>query len=363
MKGSSFIACVAMVLLSSFPISANAAEAAKPIGRVTAAFGNASADTAAGARPLDLQSLINNDERIITDGGGLTVLLASRVVLKVDVHTAVSVFEGNGQTNISVQYGTVHVYVAQRPANIGPVCVSDPNGCMQTATGVLLAHYDPSIHQSYFACEHSSANAMACNEQKGVTLSADQQAIARDGKWISSGDLDRAEFNQYKLSLDRLGQAQATQGAQTFRLRSRAFDMESAISQLSAAGWIDPRTLPTAGPAVSSSNSSSSSTGSGNSISEVPTGQPKNAKHGGTFTPAPVATPVASTGGTTLTPVSSTPAPIDISNNTPTTPTTPVAPAPVTDPIVQVPVISTPVVQPPDLGLASSDDSRHDGDH
>src|SRR5690349_20506398 len=67
--------------------------APEPIGRVTAAFGTARADTAAGAHPIDLQSLIYNDERITTDGGGLSVLLSSRVVLKIDQNSAVSVLE------------------------------------------------------------------------------------------------------------------------------------------------------------------------------------------------------------------------------------------------------------------------------
>jgi hypothetical protein len=360
------LASVALFVLG-FSTSSTIAAAPPPaqaIGRVTAAFGAARADTAVSTRPLDIQSLINNDERIITDGGGITVLLASRVVLKVDVHTAVSVFEGNGQTTVRVQYGTVHVYVGQRPDSTGPVCVQDPNGCMQTATGVLLLHYDPTVRESYFACEHSSATAQACSEQKGVTLSADKQAIARDGKFVSIGDLDREEFNHYKLSLDRLGQAQSTQGAQTFRLRSRAFDMESAISQLSAAGWIDPHALPTATVATTSNNSSSNSNGN-SSIGEVTTGKP-HGPHTSSLTPAPVATPVASSSSNNTLTISSspqgaapaqtsapiaTPTPIDISSSP-----TPSAPAPIVSspaPVqVSAPVAaSTPIVTPTDIGL------------
>src|ERR1700733_11750109 len=231
---------VAMVVLSSCTITTLAAPPPVPqaIGRVTAAFGNAHADTAISSRPLDIQSLINNDEQIVTDGGGITVLLASRVVLKVDVHTSVSVFEGNSQTTLTLQQGTVHVFVGQRPDQLGPVCIIDPNGNVQTATGVVLIHYDPAAHQSYYACEHLSAIAQPINDDKPMILAADHQSIVKDGKCLHCGDLDRGMFDRYKLSLDRLAQSQNSRGADTFRLRSRAFDMESAFSQLSAAGWI-----------------------------------------------------------------------------------------------------------------------------
>src|SRR4051812_42493823 len=153
MKNRTLIKAMAVAVLSCTPIvtlaqEPNAPKAqpqqqaqgqAQPIGRVTAAFGVARADTAAGSHPLDIQSLINNDERLVTDGGGLTVLLASRVVLKVDIESAVSVFEGPTQTTISVQYGTVHLYVGQRAPTAGVVSVQDPNGRTETAAGVFLA--------------------------------------------------------------------------------------------------------------------------------------------------------------------------------------------------------------------------------
>src|SRR5450432_1177146 len=173
---SRMLKSVAMVVLSCCSIPAMAASqgaAPQPIGRVTAAFGMARADNAAGARSLDTQSLINNDDRIITDGGGITVLLASRVVVKIDVHTAMSIFEGSEQTTITVEYGTVHVYVGQRPAQMGPVCIQDPNGNIETTTGVLLAHYEPSIHESYYACEHLSATAQPKNDDKPIAMTAD----------------------------------------------------------------------------------------------------------------------------------------------------------------------------------------------
>src|SRR3954469_22581015 len=143
----------------------------QPIGRVTAAFGVARADTAAGSRKLDIQSLINNDERLVTDGGGLTVLLASRVVLKVDVESAISVFESPTQTTISVQYGTVHLYVGQRAPTAGVVSVQDPNGRTEAAAGVFLAHYDPKTHESYIACEHDNINIAPKNEIAAIQIS------------------------------------------------------------------------------------------------------------------------------------------------------------------------------------------------
>jgi len=255
---------------------------AQPIGRVTAAFGVARADTAAGSHPLDIQSLINNDERIVTDGGGLTVLLSSRVVLKVDVDSAISIFESPTQTTVSVQYGTVHLYVGQRAPTAGVLSVQDPNGRTETASGVFLAHYDPKTHESYIACEHQTVNIAPKSEHAALTITGDHHAIVRDGKVVMTGDLDRVAFNDRKKSLDRLGQATVSRGADTFRLRSRAFDTESAINQLSAAGWIDRRTLPNSNPVVATNNngsagnsgSTSTADGAATSLTEVKTGQP-----------------------------------------------------------------------------------------
>src|SRR5689334_1621751 len=77
-----------------------AALAAGPIGRVTAAFGAMSIQGPAGRRGGDLQSLLYDDDLISTDAGGVTVLLASRVVLKIDANSAVAVSEGVNQTNL-----------------------------------------------------------------------------------------------------------------------------------------------------------------------------------------------------------------------------------------------------------------------
>src|SRR3954470_755400 len=63
--------------------------AVQPIGRVTASFGEGKIDSGGKIRPANLHELFNSDDRIVTDGGGLSVLLASRVVLKIDAETAV----------------------------------------------------------------------------------------------------------------------------------------------------------------------------------------------------------------------------------------------------------------------------------
>ncbi|WP_428939345.1 hypothetical protein [Fontivita pretiosa] len=242
------------------PLKTYGAVEPEAIGRVTANFGNATASGAAGTRNLDLQDLIRNDEKIVTSDGGLTVLLASRVVLKIDRNTAVSVFEDADQTTIGLEYGTVHVYVGQRPAQSGVVCVADPNGRIEALKGVFLASFDPGLRKSYYACEHTAATVLPAQaDQPGqkLTLAGDSQVLLEGGRVISSGELDRAAFNQHKQWLDRLGQAQVSRSAQIFRLRSRAFDTQSAIAQLSAAGWIDRSRLP--GAAVSAKGKSSQS--------------------------------------------------------------------------------------------------------
>jgi len=244
------------------PLKTYGAVEPEAIGRVTANFGDATASGVWGTRSLDLQDLIRNDEKIVTSDGGLTVLLASRVVLKIDRDTAVSVFEDADQTTIGLEYGTVHVYVGQRPAQAGVVCVADPNGRIEAIKGVFLASFDPALRKRYYACEHIAATVLPAQaDQPGqkLTLAGDSQVILEGGRVVSSGELDRAAFNQRKQWLDRLGQAQLSRTAQIFRLRSRAFDTQSAIAQLSAAGWIDRSRLPGATVSAKGKSSQSSS--------------------------------------------------------------------------------------------------------
>src|SRR4051812_9856927 len=87
-----------------------------PIGRITASFGVASIQDVKGTHNGELHQLINNDDRIVTDGGGVSVLLASRVVAKLDAHSCLSLRDSGGQTSLVLEYGTAHVYVGERPA-------------------------------------------------------------------------------------------------------------------------------------------------------------------------------------------------------------------------------------------------------
>ena len=81
-------AAVSAVCLQNYSFAADAPQSTSspsaPIGRVTASFGETRIETGTQVRPGDLYSAINNDDRIITDGGGVSVLLASRVVVKID---------------------------------------------------------------------------------------------------------------------------------------------------------------------------------------------------------------------------------------------------------------------------------------
>src|SRR4051812_37624896 len=120
------------------------AKAPEPIGRITASFGDTVIDNPHdGKRGGDLHSLVYNDERIVTDGGGMTLLLASRVVLKVDANTALSVSESTAQTSITLEHGTAHVFVGKRPAASGVVVLQDAQVRAETEQGVFLASFDP----------------------------------------------------------------------------------------------------------------------------------------------------------------------------------------------------------------------------
>src|SRR5688572_20136357 len=222
MKTRAFVSMTLIVLLAgSVPVRAAAAaapdmnnKAAAPqwIGKVTAAFGHAKIESDGVARTADLTSLVGNDERVQTNGGGLTILLASRVVLKIDVDSAVRISEGVGQTNIMLERGTVHLFVGRRPATAGAVAVLDGNVRAEATTGVFLASYDPSAKTGYYACEHGTVTIDPAVPTKKdgderYTLVADTQLAVMNGSLSTITPLERVAFNDRKKSLDRLGQS------------------------------------------------------------------------------------------------------------------------------------------------------------
>src|SRR5688572_32559792 len=76
-----------------------------PVGKITACFGDAvieGTDPKQPPRKADLHVQINNHERIVTNGGSVSVLLDSRVVLRIDGNSALRVDEGVGQTNLEL---------------------------------------------------------------------------------------------------------------------------------------------------------------------------------------------------------------------------------------------------------------------
>jgi hypothetical protein len=265
------------------------------IGRVTAAFGVATISSPTAKRPGDLYATVNNKERITTDGGGVSVLLSSRVVLKVDAASSVIVNEGDGQTNIILDYGSVHVYVGRRPVTAGRVYVQSPQLKTEAESGgVYLVSYDKDSKSSYCACEHSTLKLETLDGAAGdgqthrAELAADTQAIMADGKLQVAG-LDRSIFEQRMKSLDQLGQSAIEHGAETFRVRTREQDMATALTQLSAAGWIKGSEF------VASSSSSGSSSSNSGGQPQAAGASAKTDKNGKTTVDSPKASSAAET--------------------------------------------------------------------
>jgi hypothetical protein len=236
---------VAISVLPASILCAQTSQSSEPIGRVTAAFGVARVESPDGVHKGDLNTLITNGDRVRTNGGGVTVLLASRVVLKIDHDTTITLSDSADQLNVILEKGTVHVFVGDRPLAAGAVAVQDPQVRAETTKGVFLASYDPQTKSGYYACEHATLNVQSGDGSQKVTLAPDKQIVVEAGRFAAEEDLDRLVFNERKVSLERLGQAAKEHGAETFRLRSRMFDTQLAINQLSEAGWIDANTLQT----------------------------------------------------------------------------------------------------------------------
>lgn len=353
-------------LFAGLPITANAS---KPIGRITAAFGQATIEGPSGTRTGDLHSTIGNDEKIVTSGAGVTVLLASRVVLKIDADSAVVVTESPDQTHIVLEQGTVHVFVGQRPNPSAIVTLQDPLVRLETRTGVVLASYDPRTNQGYYACEHNSVQMEPSHRVETFieprTLTADTQVLASAHLFSQVEPLDRQEFNRRKQSLDRLVHSTRAQGSNAFRVRARAYDTEMAISSLAAAGWIDKNAViqpnptlvrqPTASAGTSASTPSAGTSAPPQQASATVPPTPPSTP------PAPVTPPsadsIAPTPDPTSPPVPPATPPVELvpppmDGVTPQPPPVeivmpPPAVDPMPDPVIDLPVTPPPIEVPP----------------
>src|SRR5438874_504793 len=103
--------------------AANAGE--KSIGHITASFGEASVQHYGRSHAADLYTAIANDDCLKTNDAGVSVLLQSRIVVKLDAATCLRLSEGVGQTNVVLEMGTVQVFAGKRPADMGAVAVAD----------------------------------------------------------------------------------------------------------------------------------------------------------------------------------------------------------------------------------------------
>lgn len=293
----------ALVLATAAPATLYAASN-QPIGRVTAAFGSGSIFAEEQARPADLHALVNNNELITTGQGGLSILLASRIVLKIDSHSAVRIWEGTGQTNIQVDYGTAHVFVGRRAVTNGVVQVHDGNAVIEATTAVFLVSYDPDSRKSYYACEENSV--LVRPRRDGIqafTLASNQQAqLAADQPAAQVAAISAHDFQLHKQNLERLGQVATQQGGQVFRLRSRTQDLQSAINALSAQGWIDANTLAAnlRGKTELTASGLSSSAATGQTASDISSAQPRTDSDKSSAAPnLSVVSPVASVDSST----------------------------------------------------------------
>jgi hypothetical protein len=279
MQGRAFAVVLTILGLIGVPVSTYAAEAQKPIGRITASFGKTALEAAgAKSRPGDLYSAVNNEDRVVTDGGGVSILLASRVVLKMDAESAIRISEQPNQTMIVLEHGTVHVYVGQRPVRDAIVTLADANTRIECTQGVFLASYSDTAREGYYACEHGNVSLTATNEKKNVTLSADKQIVVKNHQSSDVVELDRVTFDQCKQYLERLDQITVAEGSNTFRMRSRTLDTQTAISQLAAAGWIDKAALARNTQAAAAANTDDNSTANSDSNTNNNTSSKKSTK-------------------------------------------------------------------------------------
>jgi hypothetical protein len=280
MQGRAVAVVLSLLVLLAAPMRGFAAEAKKPIGRITASFGQTQLQADDKSRPGDLYSAVNNEDRVQTDGGGVSILLASRVVLKMDAESAIRISETAGQTMIVLEHGTVHVYVGQRPTPDSIVTLADANTRIECKQGVYLASYSDKAQEGYYACEHGSVSLTATNEKKTVTLAADKQMVVKHHQSSDVVDLDRVTFDQCKKYLERLDQITVAEGADTFRMRSRTLDTQTAIAQLAAAGWIDKAALARNSQAAAAANTSENSTANSTDSSSSNSNPKKNSNSG-----------------------------------------------------------------------------------
>src|SRR5439155_12695711 len=121
-----------------------------------------------------------------------------------------------GQTNVVLDYGTVHVFVGRRPVNAGKVVVQDPQVRTETESGVYLISYDRNAKSGYYACEHNTLNVETIDDAHKVVLASDTQCLMTQGQ-MNVTAVDRVAFDGRMRSLLRLGESQIESQTPEFR--------------------------------------------------------------------------------------------------------------------------------------------------
>jgi hypothetical protein len=259
--------------LSALMTCAIASADQKTIGRITATFGESTIERFGRSHAADLYSPIISDDCVKTQDAGISVLLLTRTVVKLDAATCLRISEGVGQTNVVLEMGTVQVFAGKRAADMGTVGVADDLAHIEGTDAVFLASYDRAKRSAYYACEHGTVTLEVTKSKQKISLDADQQ-VSLENEDAKVQPLDRATYNQHKRTLDRLGESIVKQGSEMQRTRTRALDTQTALNQLAAAGWIDRQMLIHPAAAVASqatSGSETSSNSSGNTTTPLST--------------------------------------------------------------------------------------------
>jgi hypothetical protein len=203
---------------------------AEPVGRVTSAFGLVTIQGDRGpGRVVGGLAAIDNQERIITaPTSAATVLLNSKVVLKLDGATTVRLVEKKGRTEFVLERGKVQVFVGDRGPNLGPVAMVEPESEIITTGTVFFASYAPDTRTGSYSCiEH----AMKLSTQGGdsATVQAGQTARVERGRLRPIENLDRNLLRQQVKNIGQLQGRTARRGAAVSRERVAAAAIRSAL--------------------------------------------------------------------------------------------------------------------------------------
>jgi hypothetical protein len=209
--------------------AAPAAPAVRRVGRISTAAGGVTIAGERGAREAGIAESIFNNETVTTAAtAAATVLLDSKVLIKLDGSSAVRIVEREGRTEFQLERGAVEVFAGKRPPGV-EVAMVDTESIIITTTTVFFAQYVPATRTGTYACEEHAIKLTTRGDGKTTVVQAGKLARVRAGALQAVENADRDAVRKLLPNVRPLAARAAQRSGSLSQQRAAAATLRGAF--------------------------------------------------------------------------------------------------------------------------------------